>query len=119
MKKIKTLKKNYEFKKVLNKGNFYIGKQITIYINKNKLFENAIGIAIGSKTGKAVERNHIKRLIRENYYKYKNQDLLKNGYNIVFLWNKNTNVKDASYHIIKKDMEKILKKSNLLKKDEV
>ena len=31
MKKIKTLKKNYEFKNVLLRGKFYIGKQISIY----------------------------------------------------------------------------------------
>ena len=36
MKKINTLKKNYEFKNVLNKGKFYKGKYITIYITKNK-----------------------------------------------------------------------------------
>ena len=36
MRKIKTLKKNYEFKNVLNKGKFYLGKQIIIYISKNK-----------------------------------------------------------------------------------
>ena len=44
MKKIKTLKKNYEFQNVLSKGKFYIGKQITIYITKNKLDSNVIGI---------------------------------------------------------------------------
>ena len=34
MKKIKTLKKNYEFQNVLTKGKFYIGKQITIYVSE-------------------------------------------------------------------------------------
>ena len=36
MRKIDTLKKNYEFKNVLDKGKFYRGKYITIYISKNK-----------------------------------------------------------------------------------
>ena len=49
MRKIKTLKKNYEFKNVLNKGKFYLGKQIIIYISKNKVNENRIGIAISTK----------------------------------------------------------------------
>ena len=35
MRKIKKKKKNYEFKNVLSKGKFYIGKQISIYILKN------------------------------------------------------------------------------------
>ena len=36
MKKIKTLKKNYEFKNVLSKGKFFVGKYVTIYIKNNK-----------------------------------------------------------------------------------
>ena len=46
MKKLDTLKKNYEFKNVLNKGKFYRGKYVTVYINKNKEGKNKIGIAI-------------------------------------------------------------------------
>jgi len=115
MRKIKTLKKNYEFKNVLNKGKFCVGKQITVYLNKNKINinENIIGIAINTKVGKAVKRNHIKRLIRECYYKNKNK--LECGYNIVIIWNKKVDVKQANYHIIKKDMQYIFKKFNLLK----
>lgn len=86
MRKIKTLKKNYEFQNVLTKGKFYIGKQITIYIAENKRQINQIGIAISKKTCNAVKRNHIKRKIRENYRLIQNK--LKQGYNIVFLWNK-------------------------------
>ena len=62
MKKMKTLKKNYEFQNVLNKGKFYIGKQITIYIAENKQSTNSFGIAVSKKTCNAVKRNHIKRI---------------------------------------------------------
>ena len=112
MRKIKTLKKNYEFQNVLSKGKFYIGKQITIYITKNRLDANVIGIAVSTKTCNAVKRNRIKRLIRENYRLIKN-DLVQ-GYNIVFLWNKRDLVENASFEIIQKDMNKLLKKAELL-----
>ena len=36
MKKFNTLKKNYEFKRVLNKGQYYYGKYIQFFIIKNK-----------------------------------------------------------------------------------
>ena len=88
MRKIKTLKKNYEFKNVLTKGKFYIGKQISIYVLKNNKKINVIGIAVSTKECGAVIRNRIKRLIRENYRIIKNE--LKQGYDIVFLWNKKT-----------------------------
>ena len=41
MKRINTLKLNYEFKNVFNRGKYYIGNQVIIYILKNK---NYIGV---------------------------------------------------------------------------
>ena len=112
MKKMKTLKKNYEFENVLKKGKFYIGKQITIYVVKNNSQNNLFGIAISKKTCKAVQRNYIKRRIRENYRLIQND--LKKGYNIVFLWNKKIPVNEANFHIIKEDMKKLFEKAGLL-----
>ena len=77
MKKINTLKKNYEFRYVLSKGQYYRGKCLTIYIKKNKLNKNIIGIAINTKMGKAVKRNAVKRLIRENYRLLKDKIRIK------------------------------------------
>ena len=112
MRKIKTLKKNYEFKNVLSKGKFYLGKQISIYVLNNYKKVNVIGIAVSTKQCGAVKRNYIKRLIRENYRLQKNN--LKQGYDIVFLWNKKVRPEDANFYIIKKDMEILLRKAELL-----
>lgn len=111
MRKIKTLKKNYEFKNVLSRGKFYIGKQISVYVLKNKKKINVIGIAVSTKQCGAVQRNRIKRLIRENYRLIKNN--LKQGNDIVFLWNKKGEVKEANYYTIEKDMLNLLKKAKL------
>lgn len=113
MKKIKTLKKNYEFKRILKKGKFYFGKQIIVYICKNNLEYNRIGIAVNTKICNAVKRNRIKRLIRENYLKIK--DNLKIGYDIIFLWNKKENFNNVQYHIIENDMKKIFINYDILK----
>lgn len=113
MRKIDTLKKNYEFKYVLSKGKYYCGKYITVYIKENKLNRNIIGIAINTKLGKAVKRNNAKRLIRENYRLIKDELLL--GNNIVFLWNKNESIDNANFYEIKKEMINIFTKAKIFK----
>lgn len=113
MKKLETLKKNYEFKRVLSKGKFYRGKFITIYLKKNMLNKNVIGIAVSSHVGKANKRNRIKRLIRENYRL--NKDNLEKGYDIVFLWNKTASIEELNFFDIKHDMTNLFKRIGIIK----
>lgn len=104
MLKTDTLKKNYEFKNVLTKGKYYNGNYIDIYIKKNNKKINYIGIAVSVKVGKAVKRNKIKRLIRENYRLLEKD--ISVGYDIIFLWKKNKNISEANFFTIKKDIIK-------------
>ena len=67
MKKTVMIKRKYEFKILFSKGKIAYGANLTMYVLKNKLNRNKLGIAIGKKSGKAVARNRIKRLIKENY----------------------------------------------------
>ena len=76
-----------------------------------------MGLAISVKTAKAVKRNHIKRLIRENY-KLKEQEI-KSGKSIVFLWKKGVDVKNATFENIKNDMDSIIDKLNLMQNKEI
>lgn len=117
MKKTKMMKKNYEFRNVLSKGRYYSGKNIEAFIKKtNQNYVNFLGIAIGVKIAKAVKRNHIKRLIRENYSDY--EPLIQEGYAIVFLWKKKADIENATFQNIKEDMKKIFDKANLIKTEE-
>jgi len=111
MKKTITLKKNYEFKRILTRGKYYSGNYIEIFVTNNQL-KNHIGIAISVKIAKAVKRNRIKRLIRENYRLM--EDAIKVGYNIVFLWKKKANIEDATFENIKRDMNKIFQKAGII-----
>ena len=114
MRKLNTLKKNYEFRNVLAKGRYYRGKFITIYVKKNNLNKNIIGIAINTKLGKAVRRNNAKRLIRENYRLMK--DDLSLGNSIVFLWNKNVGIEEVDFFKIKNEMTNLFKEAKILEK---
>ena len=86
MKQTVMLKKNYEFKIVLTKGRFYIGKQLKIVILKNGKNFKTLGIAVSTKNGKAFQRNKAKRLIREAYKNL--EEKIINGYSIVVLLKK-------------------------------
>lgn len=113
MKKTKMLKKNYEFRNVLKKGKCYYAKYIQAYILKNDYNGILLGLAVGTKIGKAYQRNKIKRLIRESY-KFMENDI-EEGYSVVFLVNrKNFNYKELNFSGIKKDMISIFKNSKLL-----
>lgn len=113
MKRIQTLKLNYEFKNVFNKGKFYIGNQIIIYVLKNKVQKNRLGIAINSKLCHAVQRNRIKRVIRAAYQlNIKDSNV---GHDIVVIWNKKADIEDLSYNIINEDMKRIFLNSGIKK----
>ena len=113
MKKTKMLKKNYEFKKILSKGTYYSGKNIEVFIKKKNINLNYLGLAISVKTAKAVRRNKIKRLIRENYRLI--EDNIGEGYCIIFLWKKKADVKNATFDNIKKDMIDIFDRAKMFK----
>lgn len=113
MKNTKMLKKNYEFRKVLSRGNHYSGKNLEIFIQENNKNNNFLGLAISSKQANAVNRNRIKRLIRENYKNF--EDNIKFGKNIIFLLKKDVNIKDVNFYSIYEDMNLIFDKANLKK----
>ena len=110
MKNTTMLKKNYEFKNILTKGKKYTGNYIDIYVKKNNLCENKLGIAVSSKATNSVNRNRIKRLIRENYRII--EEKIDIGNSFVILWKKNKNIEEANFFNIKQDFFKILDKIN-------
>ncbi len=112
MKKTIMIKKNYEFKILFSKGKFYHGEFIHMYIKQTNQDINKFGIAVSKKQGKAVKRNHIKRLIRENYKNFESS--IKTGTNILIVINKNKDIKDISFKEIEENFLRTLKKANVL-----
>ena len=111
MKKTRMMKKNYEFKNVLSKGSYYSGKYLEAFVKSTNNEYNLLGIAISVKIAKAVKRNLIKRIIRENYRLIETN--IKSGYSIVFLWKKKSNIKNVTFTNIKIDMKNILDKADI------
>ena len=83
MKNMVSLKTNREFSRVFKKGKYKAGKHIVVYALENGFSYNRVGISISKKVGIAVQRNRVKRLIRESYRL--SEDSILTGYDIVIL----------------------------------
>jgi len=78
-----SLTKNFEFKRLYNKGKSAASKCVAVYCIRNRTTKNRIGITVSSKLGGAVKRNRIRRRLKEIYRI--NEHTLHTGYDIVLV----------------------------------
>ncbi len=109
MKNTLTLKRSSEFMRVFKRGRFFAGKYLVLYVVKNNLNLNRLGISVGKKVGKSVRRNRVRRLIRENYRLY--EGLIKKGIDLVFVARVSPEMPD--FYDLKKEMGFLLDKLNV------
>ena len=83
MKKATTLKQNYEFRRVYNKGQSGVSSFLVVYCRPNRGGRNRLGVTVSTKLGKAVVRNRVRRRLREIYRL--SQPELKQGCDIVLV----------------------------------
>ncbi|MCL1996227.1 MAG: ribonuclease P protein component [Defluviitaleaceae bacterium] len=108
--KLQTIKKNYQFSKVYNRGKSFANKHLVLYLLPNKESCNFFGISISKKLGKSVKRNRIRRIIKE-CLRIKNLTI-KQGYSIVVIVR--INAQGISYKEIEKSLDNLLKKHGIL-----
>ena len=90
------IRKNNDFQKVYKNGKSLANKYLVMYVLKNDLEENRIGISVSKKVGNSVIRHHFCRLVRESYRLH--EEIFNSGLDIVVLARQSA--KDASYHDI-------------------
>ncbi len=105
----KSLKKNYQFRFVYNKGKSIANKYLVMYVVKNNSMDNYLGISVSKKVGNSVIRSRVTRLIRENYRLSEHK--LKKGYSLVVIARNPAN--GASYYEINKAINHLFSKHNL------
>ena len=77
------LKRNKDFVTLYQRGKTVVSPYVVIYVRKNRLKYNRLGITAGKKVGGAVQRNRAKRVIRAAYREV--EQLLPVGTDIVIV----------------------------------
>ena len=62
-----SLKENYQFRRLYSKGRSEANAYLVLYCRRNGSERNRIGVTVSGKLGHAVERNLIRRRLREIY----------------------------------------------------
>jgi ribonuclease P protein component len=83
MKYTEALKRNYEFRRLYSKGKSAASPYLALYVRKNGLHRNRLGITVGAKLGNAVKRNRVRRRLKEIYRL--NEDKFRKGCDIVIV----------------------------------
>ena len=83
MKSTTPLKKNHEFKRLYNKGKSAASQCAVVYCRRNGRMENRLGITVSTKLGGAVQRNRVRRRLKEIYRL--NEGKMSYGYDVVIV----------------------------------
>ncbi len=79
-----SLKMNYGFRRVYNKGKSSVQPCLVVYCRKNGGSGNSLGVTVSAKLGHAVTRNRIRRRLRE-IYRLSESAMAVHGYDIVIV----------------------------------
>ena len=100
------LKKQADFQKLFHKGKRAFSPSLTIVYQKSE--HPSMGISIGKKHGKSVQRNRIKRLIREAFRL--TADEIQGSYAIVIIPKVS---EEYTFATFQKHLQWMIKKENL------
>lgn len=110
MEKTCSLKKNYQFRVVYNRGKSVANKYLVLFVLKSKDDYNKLGVSISKKVGKSVARNRIRRLIKESYRALEKD--VKTGYDMIVIARQPSN--GAPFKEISRSVRHLLYKQSLI-----
>ncbi len=104
-----SLKKNFQFRTVYNRGKSIANRHLVMYVFPNGKQTNRLGISVSKKVGKSVTRSRVTRLIRENYRL--SELKIKTGFDIVVIARSAT--AEATFEDINKSFHHLIRKHAL------
>ena len=97
------LRKRKDFDRVFKEAKAFKGTIFNVYVASNSLGHPRIGIVVGRKFGGAVQRNRIKRLLRESYRL--NKGLVEGGIDMVLLPKPG---REANFKLVEEEFKKLI-----------
>ena len=114
MKNTYRIKRNYEFKRIFTKGQFFSGDFLNFYIERTTKKYNKFGVAISKKVGKSVIRNKLKRWVRE-VYKNNKENLSKDiSFNLIISYKNKIDFSILTYQLIQSDFLELCQRAGLI-----
>ena len=100
------IKKQADFQRLFQKGKRAFSSSLTLLYTPAPTMR--MGISIGKKHGKSVQRNRIKRLVREAFRL--NQDKMQGTYSFIIIPKVN---KEYSFKVFERDLQWMIKKEKM------
>ncbi len=107
-----SMKENHLFRRLYAKGKTAATPTLAVYARPNHMGKNRLGLTVGTKVGKAVVRNKVRRRLREIYRLHESQ--LRPGWDLVVV--ARTKSAFAPYRELERDFLKALDKLEVRKK---
>jgi len=108
------MKENHLFRRLYTRGKSAVVGTIAVYVRRNNRNYNRLGLTVGTKVGKAVRRNKVRRRIREAYRIH--EDQMRTGWDIVVV--ARTRAAFATYERLERELLKLLDKLGVREKPE-
>ncbi|MDY6280499.1 MAG: ribonuclease P protein component [Roseburia faecis] len=108
---MESLKKNDDFRNCYRNGRSIANRYLVLYVWKNGLSNNRLGISVSKKVGNSVVRHHFCRLVRESY-RHQETGLVQ-GYDLVVV--ARTAASDAGYQEISQALLSLAGKADILR----
>ena len=115
MKHTVSLKQNHLFRRLYQKGRSAVTPCLAVYCRKNGGSVSRLGITAGVKLGCAVQRNRVRRRIREIYRT--NEARLLPGYDLVVV--ARVRAAHVGYRELEEHFLRLARKLELLRREEV
>ena len=109
MKRHYRLRRNSDFQRVRQHGKSYASPLMVLAFLRNELDHSRFGFVVSKRRGKAVQRNKIKRRIREAVRL--RVPCIRSGFDVVFIARQPS--REASYRDIEQAVERLLRKGDL------